>query len=77
MRRTIVTLTLLCLVTLLFVPPHWPRQSCDRCVYPGKNPWMDRGINYWAKVTQERLKETYPNLEIIRLPPALKLNRPH
>ncbi|MDI9422498.1 MAG: substrate-binding domain-containing protein [Bacillota bacterium] len=66
MRRTIVTLTLLCLVTLLFVPAALAQDKVVIGVsIPAATHGWTGGINYWAKVTQERLKETYPNLEII------------
>jgi len=66
MRKTIVTLTLLCLVTLLIVPTALAQDKFVMGVsIPAATHGWTGGINYWARVTQERLKATYPNIEII------------
>ena len=66
MRKTIVTLTLLCLVTLLIVPTALAQDKFVMGVsIPAATHGWTGGINYWARATQERLKATYPNIEII------------
>ena len=66
MRRTIVALTILCL-TLLLIGSAAVAQ--DKVIIgvsiPSATHGWTGGVNYWARVTQERLQATYPNLEII------------
>ena len=66
MRRTIVVLTVLTLFTLLIAPAALAQDKVVIGVsIPAATHGWTGGINYWARVTQERLKNTYPNLEII------------
>ncbi|HBG01627.1 MAG TPA: ABC transporter substrate-binding protein [Firmicutes bacterium] len=67
MRKTIVAMTVLCLLSVLVLPVAAMAQ--EKAVIgvsiPAATHGWTGGINYWARVTQERLKETYPQLEII------------
>lgn len=66
MRRTIVVLTVLSLVMLLVGPAALAQDKIKIGVsIPSATHGWTGGINYWARVTQERLQKTYPNLEII------------
>jgi ribose transport system substrate-binding protein len=66
LRRTIVVLTVLTLFTLLIAPAALAQDKVVIGVsIPAATHGWTGGINYWARVTQERLKNTYPNLEII------------
>jgi ribose transport system substrate-binding protein len=66
LRRTIVVLTVLTLFTLLIAPAALAQDKVVIGVsIPAATHGWTGGINYWAIVTQERLKNTYPNLEII------------
>lgn len=66
MRRTVVVLTVLCLVALFLAPTALAQEKVVIGVsIPAATHGWTGGINYWARVTQERLKQTYPNLEIV------------
>ena len=66
MRRTKVVLTVLSLVMLLVGPAALAQDKIKIGVsIPSATHGWTGGINYWARVTQERLQKTYPNLEII------------
>ncbi|HHT43569.1 MAG TPA: ABC transporter substrate-binding protein [Firmicutes bacterium] len=61
-----VVLTVLTLFTLLIAPAALAQDKVVIGVsIPAATHGWTGGINYWARVTQERLKNTYPNLEII------------
>ncbi|NLM42382.1 MAG: ABC transporter substrate-binding protein [Firmicutes bacterium] len=66
MRRTIVALTILCLALLLIGSAAVAQDKVKIGVsIPSATHGWTGGVNYWARVTQERLQATYPNLEII------------
>jgi len=66
MRRTIVALTILCLTLLLIGSAAVAQDKVTIGVsIPSATHGWTGGVNYWARVTQERLQATYPNLEII------------
>lgn len=66
MRRTIVALTILCLTLLLIGSAAVAQDKVKIGVsIPSATHGWTGGVNYWARVTQERLQATYPNLEII------------
>ncbi len=67
MRKNVVFLLVLCMIASFLVP--MVIQAQEKVVIgvsiPAATHGWTGGINYWARVTQERLRGTYPNLEII------------
>lgn len=66
MRARSVSLLVLCLILLAASATALAQDKVKIGVsIPSATHGWTGGINYWARVTQERLQKTYPNLEIV------------
>ena len=68
MKRVLGVMLVLVLAAALLVPTAWAQDQITIGVsIPAATHGWTGGVNYWAQVTQARLQEAYPNLNIVLL----------
>ena len=68
MKRVLGVMLVLVLAAALLVPTAWAQDQITIGVsIPAATHGWTGGVNYWAQVTQARLQEAYPNLNVVLL----------